>query len=99
MIKKNKNIDEIKVRGQKLFKSFKYKVPSDPSSCAFFIVLTLLSKNCELKIKNVNVNKSRIGFIEILNKMGAKISVRNKKIKYGEELADIFVRSQSTLKK
>ena len=99
VIKKNKNNDEIKVRGQKLFKSFKYKVPSDPSSCAFFIVLTLLSKNCELKIKNVNVNKSRIGYIEILNKMGAKISIRNIKIKYGEKLADIFVRSQSTLKK
>ena len=56
-VKKNKHHDEIKVKGQKFFKSFKYKVPSDPSSCAFFIVLTLLSKNCELKIKNVNVNQ------------------------------------------
>ena len=58
---------EIKVEGQKAFSSFKYKVPSDPSSCAFFIVLTLLSKNSELKIKNVNVNDSRIGYIKILN--------------------------------
>ena len=56
ILKKNKHNDEIKVKGQKLFKSFKYKVPSDPSSCAFFVILTLLSKNCELKIKNVNVN-------------------------------------------
>ncbi len=98
-IKKNKHKDEIKVRGQKIFKSFNYKVPSDPSSCAFFIVLTLLSKNCELIIKNVNVNQSRIGFIEILNKMGAKIKIKNVKKKYGEKQADIFVKSQPTLKK
>ena len=99
IIKKKKNNDEIKIRGEKLFKSFKYKVPSDPSSCAFFIVLTLLSKNCELKIKNMNVNQSRIGYIEILNRMGAKIKVKNKKIRYGEKLADIFVKSQPALKK
>ena len=99
IIKKKKNNDEIKIKGEKLFKSFKYKVPSDPSSCAFFIVLTLLSKNCELKIKNMNVNQSRIGYIEILNRMGAKIRVKNTKIRYGEKLADIFVKSQPALKK
>jgi len=99
IVKKNKHKDEIKVKGQKLFNSFKYKVPSDPSSCAFFIVLTLLSKNCELKIKNVNVNHSRIGYIKILNKMGAKIKIKNVKKKYGEKQADIFVKSQTTLKK
>ncbi len=99
VIKKNKYNDEIKVKGQKLFKSFKYKVPSDPSSCAFFIVLTLLSKNCELKIKNVNVNQSRIGYIKVLNKMGAKIRIKKIRTKYGEKQADIYVKSQSTLKK
>ena len=97
--KKNKHYDEIKIKGQKFFRSFKYKIPSDPSSCAFFIVLTLLSKNCELKIKNVNVNESRIGYIEILNKMGAKIKIKNIKKKYGERLADISVKSQPSLKK
>ena len=76
-VKKNKHHDEIKITGQKIFKSFKYKVPSDPSSSAFFIVLTLLSKNCELKVKNMNINKSRIGYIKILNKMGAKIKITN----------------------
>ena len=98
-VKKNKHSDEIKVVGQKTFSSFKYKVPSDPSSCAFFIILTLLSKNCELKIKNVNVNHSRIGYIKILNKMGAKIKIKNVKKRYGEKQADIFVKSQKTLKR
>ena len=99
IIIKNKTNDEIKVKGQKQFNSFKYKVPSDPSSCAFFIVLTILSKNCELKIKNVNVNPSRIGYIRILNKMGAKIKMMNIKKKYGEKHADIFVKSQPTLRR
>ena len=98
-VKRNKHHDEIRVKGQKFFKSFRYTIPSDPSSCAFFIVLTLLSKNCELKIKNVNINESRIGYIKILNKMGAKIKLNNIKIKYGEKLADIFVKSQPVLKK
>ena len=98
-VKKNKQHDEIRVKGQKFFKSFRYIIPSDPSSCAFFIVLTLLSKNCELRIKNMNINESRIGYIKILNKMGAKIKFNNVKIKYGEKLADIFVKSQPVLKK
>ena len=98
-VKKNKQHDEIRVKGQKFFKSFRYIIPSDPSSCAFFIVLTLLSKNCELRIKNMNINESRIGYIKILNKMGAKIKFSNVKIKYGEKLADIFVKSQPVLKK
>ncbi len=99
IVKKNKHNDEIKVKGQKIFNSFKYKVPSDPSSCAFFIVLTLLSKNCELQIKNVNINDSRIGYIKILNKMGARIKIKNVKKIYGEKQADLFVKSQPTLKK
>ena len=99
IVKKNKHNDEIKVEGQKAFSSFKYKVPSDPSSCAFFIVLTLLSKNSELKIKNVNVNDSRIGYIKILNKMGAKIKIKNIKKRYGEKQADIFVKSPKILRK
>ena len=99
IVKKNKHYDEIKIKGQKYFKSFKYEVPSDPSSCAFFVVLTLLSKNCKLKIQNVNVNQSRIGYIELLNKMGAKIKIKNVKKKYGEKQADIYVKSQPVLKK
>tara|TARA_Y100000591_G_scaffold331780_1_gene366762 strand:- start:148 stop:1482 length:1335 start_codon:yes stop_codon:yes gene_type:complete len=98
-IKKNDNYDEIKIKGKKFFKSFKYHVPSDPSSCAFFVVLTLLSKDCKLRIKNVNVNQSRIGYIDILNKMGAKIKIVNVKKKYGEKQADILVKSQPKLKK
>ena len=62
-------------------------------------MLTLLAKNCELIIKNVNVNQSRIGYIKILNKMGAKIKLKNMRVRYREKQADIYVKSQPTLKR
>ena len=78
--------------------SFNYNIPSDISSSAFFIVLTLLTKNSYLTIKNVNINPSRIGSIKILNKMGAKIKLKNIKRYKGEKTADIFVKSAKSLK-
>ena len=47
-----------------------YNIPSDISSSAFFIVLTALTKNSVLLIKDVNINSSRTGIIKILKKMG-----------------------------
>ena len=95
---RNKNFDIIKIKGEVQFKSFNYDIPGDISSSAFFIIMTLLSTNSKLKIKNVNLNPSRIGFINIANKMGAKIKILNKKNRYGEIIGDIFVKSQSKLR-
>jgi len=92
-VKKTKNYDYIEVEGKKNFKAFNYNIPGDISSSAFFIVLTLLSSNSNLTIQNVNVNPSRTGVITILNKMGAKIIFKNKKIYKGEQIADICVKS------
>ena len=92
-VKKEKNHDLIKLEGKKNIKSFNYNIPSDISSSAFFIVLTLLSKNSNLIIKNVNINPSRTGVITILNKMGGKIKIKNRKMYKGEKIADIYVKS------
>ena len=97
-IKKNKNFDLIEIQKVSKIKPINYNIPSDISSSAFFIVLTLLSKKSSLIIKNVNINPSRTGFISILNKMGAKITFKNKKIYNGEKIADIFVKSVNKLK-
>ena len=94
----NKNFDIIEIIGQSNYNSFKYHVPGDVSSSSFLIVLTLLTKNSEITIKNVNVNKSRIGIIKILNKMNAKIKLLNKRKYKGEKIADIFVRSCNKIK-
>ena len=97
-ILKKKSKEIIKVSGLKQFKSFDYKVPGDISSASFFIVLTILSKNSILKIRNVNLNKTRTGIIEILKKMNAKINITNTKLYNGEFVGDIIVKSTNSLK-
>tara|TARA_Y100000816_G_scaffold276099_1_gene244943 strand:- start:936 stop:2261 length:1326 start_codon:yes stop_codon:yes gene_type:complete len=96
-IKKRKKIDIITIKGLSQFKAFNYNVPGDISSAAFFIVLTLLSKQSEMIIKNVNINPSRTGLITILNKMNAKIRLKNKRVVKGEKIADIYVKSNKNL--
>ncbi len=97
-IKTNKNYDEIKVSKVKNIKTINYNIPSDISSSAFFIALTALSENSELKIKNVNINSSRIGIVHILRKMGVKIIFENQKLYKGEKIADIKIKSAKNLK-
>ncbi len=79
-IKNKKNYDLIKISKVKKISKINYKIPSDISSSAFFIVLTVLSENSELIIKDININPSRIGIITILKKMGANITFEKKKI-------------------
>ena len=93
-----KNYDVIKINKVKKIKPFNYTIPSDISSSAFFIVLTTLSKNSKLLIKNVNINPSRIGIVTILKKMGADINFKNIKNYKGEKKADIQIKSVSSLK-
>ena len=96
-VKSKKNYDEIKVRKAKKINSLNYKIPSDISSSAFFIVLTVLSANSNLLIKNVNINPSRIGIIQILKRMGANIIFKNQKTYKGEKIADIEIKGGRTL--
>ena len=97
-IKKNKNYDFIELKRPKKIKPFNYKIPGDISSSAFFIVLTILSKNSKLLIKDVNVNPSRIGVIKILKKMGAEIIFKKQKVYRGEKISDLLIKSANNLK-
>tara|TARA_B110001452_G_scaffold85923_1_gene70210 strand:+ start:787 stop:2133 length:1347 start_codon:yes stop_codon:yes gene_type:complete len=97
-IKKNKNYDFIELDTPKKIKPFNYKIPGDISSSAFFMVLTILSKNSKLLIKNVNVNPSRIGVIKILKRMGAEIIFKNQKVYRGEKISNILIKSANNLK-
>ena len=98
IIKSKKNHDEIKISKVKKINKLNYNIPSDISSGAFFIALTALSPKSELIIKNVNVNPSRIGILNILKKMGVKISFKNQKNYKGEKIADIKVKGVKKLK-
>ena len=69
---KNKKKKIIKIFGKKHLNPIKYDVPGDPSSAAFFTALTLLNKNSSLKIKNVGLNPTRIGFYKLIKKTWCK---------------------------
>ncbi len=97
-IKKKKNFDLIKIQGKKKINPFNYKIPGDISSSSFFIILTALSKNSHLKIKDVNINPSRVGVIKILKMMGVKIIFKNIKNYKGEKNADLYISSSNHLK-
>jgi 3-phosphoshikimate 1-carboxyvinyltransferase len=97
-VENKKNYDLIKVKKVKEIKPFDYKIPSDISSSAFFIILTALSKNSKLLIKDVNINTTRIGVVSILKKMGVNIIFQNQKTYKGEKLADIKIEGGKKLK-
>jgi len=83
----------IQVFGKRNLKPININVPGDPSSAAFFSALTILNKNSSIKIKDVGLNPTRIGFYNLLKKHGAKISFNNLKNVNNEPRGNIIVKS------
>ena len=69
------------------------RVPADLSSAAFVMLAAVLSDNADILINNVGVNPTRTGVIDILQAMGADISLENPQLLGEEPVADIRVRS------
>src|SRR3990172_4227405 len=66
-------------------------IPGDFSSAAFFIAAGMLIKQSELIIKDVGINPTRTGLMDIINKMGAQLGYENEREIWGESIADIVV--------
>jgi len=82
---------EVKVMGGKELKGADIFIPGDISSAAYFIVAASILKGSQITIKQVGVNPTRTGIIEILKKMGAKIDILNYQIKSNEPQADLKI--------
>ncbi len=82
---------EIKVVGGKELKGTDIFIPGDISSAAYFIAAASILKGSQITIKQVGVNPTRTGIIEILEKMGAKIDTLNYRIKSNEPQADLMI--------
>jgi 3-phosphoshikimate 1-carboxyvinyltransferase len=67
-------------------------VPGDISSAAPFITAATLLADSELHIRGVNVNPTRTGFLDALERMGGRIAVYNRRSLGGEPVADLEVR-------
>jgi 3-phosphoshikimate 1-carboxyvinyltransferase len=85
----------VTLMGGQSLKAQEWVVPSDISSAAFFIVGALLAPGSELMLRNVNVNPTRDGILEVLNAMGAKISLEDQRSVGGEPIADLLVKASS----
>ena len=72
------------------------KVPGDFSSASFFIVAALLSEDSRIIIKNVGLNPTRTGLINILRLMGADIQVDITNKNY-EATGDVIVSSSKLM--
>ena len=68
-------------------------IPGDISSAAFFIAAASIVPNSDIIVKNVGLNPTRTGIIDILQKMGANIEILNKKIECLEEIGDIRIKT------
>jgi len=67
------------------------EVPSDISSAAFFIVAASIAKEADITLNAVNINPTRTGILDILDLMGANITLTNERVAAGELVADIRV--------
>lgn len=83
----------VTVRGGTELRGQEISVPGDISSAAFFMVAALITAGSELLIKNVGINPTRTGIIDILRSMGGRIELLNEREVSGEPVADILVRS------
>jgi 3-phosphoshikimate 1-carboxyvinyltransferase len=73
-------------------------VPADISSAAFFMVGTAITPESEILLKDVILNPTRTGILDVMERMGAEIKIENVRSVSGEEVGDIIVSYSSDLK-
>lgn len=74
------------------------EITGDISSAAFFIVTGLIVPNSDFIIKNVGINPTRTGILDIVNRMGGGVNILNRCTVSGEECADIRVQYNDSLR-
>jgi 3-phosphoshikimate 1-carboxyvinyltransferase len=64
-------------------------VPADPSSASFFIALAILSKDSKIIVRNMLLNPTRIGFMNVLEKINIQTNISNQHYIHGELCGDV----------
>jgi len=68
-------------------------VPADISSAAFWLVAGAIHPWAKIRLVNIGVNPTRSGILDVLNSMGASLSLENRRVVSGEPVADLIVQS------
>ncbi|OED42497.1 3-phosphoshikimate 1-carboxyvinyltransferase [Chromatiales bacterium (ex Bugula neritina AB1)] len=84
---------EVSLQGQGKLSSTELEIPADISSAAFLLVAASIAPDSDVLLKNVGVNPTRTGVIDILKLMGADIELQNRRDAGAEPVADIRVRT------
>jgi 3-phosphoshikimate 1-carboxyvinyltransferase len=85
----------ISLQGGNELRAVDVAVPADLSSAAFPLVAAIVAEDAEVTIRNVGINPSRTGFLDILKQMGADICIGNERLLGHEPVADITARSSA----
>ena len=88
----------IKIKGGTELEALDVTVPSDFSSAAFFLAAALIVPGSELLIKNVGVNSTRTGLLNVVREMGASVELLNSREVSGEPIADLYCKTAGMLK-
>ena len=83
----------VAITGGQRLTATRVEVPADISSAAFFLVAGALAAHEGLTLRNVGVNPTRTGILDILGLMGADIRMENRRESGGEPSADLIVRA------
>ncbi len=94
-IKENENT--VKIKKSDSLNPINITIPADISSASYFIAAGAVMKNSDVLIKNVGVNPTRTGILDVARAMGADIIEQNIRTENNEPVADLLVKS-STLK-
>ena len=74
---------------------FQLDVPGDPSSAAFFVVGALITPGSDLTIESMSLNPTRLGFVDVLRRMGGDIEIEPTGERCGEPVGELRVRSSA----
>jgi 3-phosphoshikimate 1-carboxyvinyltransferase len=71
------------------------EIPGDPSSAAFFVVGALITSGSDLTIESLSLNPTRLGFVDVLRRMGGDIEIEETGVRCGEPVGDLRVRASA----
>lgn len=93
------NVDDLSININPVEELFSQdiNVCGDISSASFIIVGTLITKGSEVMIKNVGLNKTRTGIIDVVKNMNGNIDLLNKRLVGGEIVGDLLVKYSPNL--
>jgi 3-phosphoshikimate 1-carboxyvinyltransferase len=82
----------VTIRGEQTLRAADVYVPGDISSAAFFLVAACLVPGSHVTLKNVGLNSTRTGILDVMQSMDAAIEIQEHQTEAGEKIGDITVR-------